>query len=171
MGVQDLIILPLQAHHWPDVKRIYEEGILTGNATIETTAPSWEVWDSRHFPDCRIIALHHKLMAGWAALTIVSSRTAYRGVGEVSIYISEKFRGIGIGNSLMKSLIEESEGNNYWTLQANIFIENISSINLHQKFGFREVGIREKFGKHKGRWRDVMLMERRSLISGVDPAF
>jgi phosphinothricin acetyltransferase len=147
---------------WPAVGEIYKQGIETGNATFQQSVPGWEEWDKNHIKFCRIIAESAGQIAGWAALTQVSERYVYSGVAEVSIYISQHHRGIGIGRILLEKLVEESEANGFWTLQAGIFPENIPSIELHKKAGFRVVGHREKIGKMNGIWRDTILLERRS---------
>lgn len=161
-------IVTLKHEHWPDVKRIYEEGINTGNATFETEAPSWEEWDKKHHDICRFAAVDGGEVLGWAALIPTSVRKVYAGVMEVSIYIGEKHRGKGVGKALMEVLIMESEKNNIWSLLSVLFPENTASIKLHEKFGFRIVGIREKMGKMGDTWRDNVMMERRSRIAGVE---
>jgi len=153
--------------HWNDVLRIYELGIRTKSATFETKALNWDSWDKAHRKDCRLIAKIEKAIVGWAALSNVSDRCVYAGVAEVSIYIDTDFQGQGIGDKLMNALIKESESSNIWTLQAGIFPENIASIKLHQKHGFRIVGIREHIGKMDSKWRDVALLERRSKVIGT----
>jgi phosphinothricin acetyltransferase len=150
-----------------DVKKIYLAGIATGNATFQTDAPSWEDWDKSHLSSCRIAAFDNDEMLGWAALTPVSNRCVYAGVAEVSIYIAEQCRGKGTGNILLERLIAESEKEGLWTLQAGIFPENSASIKLHEKFGFRKIGYREKVGKMNGIWRDTILLERRSKVVGI----
>lgn len=147
---------------WESVRVIYLEGIATGIATFETSAPSWEEWDSRHLPHSRLVARRNGEVAGWAALTPVSKREVYAGVAEVSIYVGSAHRGTGIGRALLAALIDESEKNGIWTLQAGIFPENERSLNLHKLAGFREVGTRERIGQLRGQWRDVVLLERRS---------
>lgn len=147
---------------WEAVKKIYEEGIATGNATFQTEAPSWEDWDKAHAPSPRLIAEENNEVLGWAAITPVSGRCVYAGVGEVSVYVSANARGKGVGKKLLQSLIEESEKENYWTLQAGIFPENKASLSLHESVGFRTIGIREKIGKMNGVWRDTVLLEKRS---------
>ncbi|MEO8795635.1 MAG: N-acetyltransferase family protein [Daejeonella sp.] len=154
--------------HWPAVKEIYEQGIETGIATLETKAPEWEAWDKAHLVHSRFIAEDQKEILGWAALSAVSGRCVYAGVAEVSIYIAAKARGKGIGKILLEKLISESEKQNLWTLQAGIFKENIASIALHEKCGFRTIGYREKIGKLKNEWKDVALLERRSKLVGND---
>jgi L-amino acid N-acyltransferase YncA len=150
------------------VKLIYEQGIATKNATFETTAPDWEEWDKKYMKECRFAAVNGDEMLGWAALTMVSGRCVYAGVCEVSVYIHKDHQGKGIGKNLLKELITGSEQNNIWTLQAGIFPENAASIKIHLKLGFREVGRREKIGKMDGVWRDTVLLERRSSITGVN---
>jgi len=152
---------------WPAVRAIYLEGIATGNATFEQTAPEWDKWDAGHLPAGRIVARSAGAVLGWAALSGVSSRCAYAGVAEVSIYVADEARGRGIGRQLMARLIADSEAAGIWTLQAGIFPENDASIALHQRAGFRIVGRRERPGQLNGRWRDVMLMERRSTVVGL----
>jgi len=151
---------------WPAVRAIFHEGIDTGNATFEEQAPDWEEWDSSHLRDGRLVAVLEGQVVAWASLTSVSGRCVYAGVAEVSIYIVAAMRGKGIGGVLMESLIKESEEKGYWTLQAGIFPENEASMALHQKYGFRIVGVRERLGKMDERWRDVMLLERRSAVVG-----
>jgi phosphinothricin acetyltransferase len=153
--------------HWEAVRAIYAEGIATGNATFETEAPSWQEWDAHHLPVCRLVAQNSGETLGWAALSAVSRRHVYRGVAEVSVYIAGLARGQGIGAALLTALIAESERNGLWTLQAVIHAENSSSIRVHQKAGFRMVGRRERIGFLNGRWRDTVLMERRSTVVGV----
>ena len=156
----------MKREDWEQVSRIYLEGIKTGNATFETDTPSWESWISKHLPCCNIVARRNKIL-GWAAVSPTSGRDVYSGVTEVSIYVSKECKRKGVGLALLKELIELSENNGIWTLQAGIFPENEASINLHKKCGFKIVGTREKIGKMNGIWRDVILMERRSKKAGV----
>ena len=151
---------------WQQVRSIYLEGISTGQATFETEAPTWESWDSSHMPHCRLVARSGENIAGWAALSPVSKRRVYSGVAETSIYVAGSFRGFGIGKALLSALVACSEKHGIWTLQAGILTENDSSLMLHQKCGFREVGRRERIGRLNGTWRDVVLLERRSEIVG-----
>ena len=160
-------IIPMLPAHWPSVKKIYEEGIATGNATFQTTAPEWEEWDAGHVKNSRIVAVQDDHILGWAALTTVSGRCVYAGVAEVSVYVAADARGKGIGKKLLQALIEESEKNNFWTLQAGIFPENENSIKIHEDGGFRIIGRREKIGQMNGVWRDTLLLERRSRIAGI----
>jgi len=149
------------------VKDIYQQGIDTGNATFQKTAKSWKKWNNSMLIDCRLVATENNQILGWAALSAVSSREVYSGVVEVSVYVSEHAQGKGVGQNLLSQLILESEENNIWMLQAGIFPENIGSIALHKKNGFRQVGVREKVGKMNEVWRDSVFMERRSQIVGI----
>jgi L-amino acid N-acyltransferase YncA len=160
-------IVPLTSADWPAVRAIYLEGIATGTATFETTAPEWEQWDAGHMPHSRLVARVENEVAGWAALSAVSSRRVYSGVAEVSVYVAASRRGGGIGSNLLDALVNESERQGIWTLQAGIFAENVPSLELHRKMGFRVVGMRERVGCLHRTWRDVMLLERRSKIAGV----
>jgi L-amino acid N-acyltransferase YncA len=160
-------IQPMTEQHWDAVRQIYGEGIATGKATFEELLPEWTAWDARHLPTCRLVASSGDAVLGWAALSRVSSRQVYRGVAEVSIYIAERARGQGVGAALLTALITESERNGVWTLQAGIFAENTVSVRLHQRAGFRTVGTRERIACLNGTWRDTVLMERRSTITGV----
>lgn len=155
-------IVPLEAEHWDEVARIYAEGIATGNATFETEVPSWEQWDASHLADHRLVALRAGEVAGWAALSPVSDRCVYGGVAEESVYVAGEARGQGVGRELLEALIAGSEAAGIWTIQTGIFPENEASVRLHERVGFRIVGIRERLGRHNGVWRDVLLLERRS---------
>jgi L-amino acid N-acyltransferase YncA len=159
-----LEITRLQPTHWDKVREIYLDGLGTGLASFETQAPSWEQWDSAHLSSARLVALSEGLVTGWAALSPVSGRAVYAGVAEVSVYVGEAWRGQGVGRALLERLVEESEQNGIWTLQASIFPENQSSIALHKACGFREVGRRERIGQLNGVWRDTILLERRSNL-------
>lgn len=153
---------------WPDVVVIFQEGIDGGNATFSTTAPTWNEWDEGHLKVARFVAKLNGEIVGWIALSPFSSRDFHSGVVEDSIYLSEKAQGKGIGSKLLAACIEASEKNNIWLIQSQIFVENLGSIKLHEKFGFYNVGIRKKIGKHHGIWRDVLLMDRRSDIIGIE---
>ena len=150
---------------WPQVSLIYQKGIKTGNATFQTTAPAWEDWNASHLAACRIVAQSNGEIIGWAALTPVSSRCVYAGVAEVSVYVDPEHSGKGIGLILLEELVHLSEAEGIWTLQAGIFPENIASLRIHEKAGFRILGIREKIGKQNGIWRDTVLLERRSQLN------
>jgi len=160
-------IEPVQAEDWPVVQAIYREGIATGNATFETQVPSWEAWNKNHLDKCRLVARTNGQVVGWAAISPVSSRAVYRGVAEVSVYVAKATRGQGVGKALLNALIDESEQEGFWTLQAGIFPENFASISLHQACGFRRAGYCERLGQMNGVWRDVVLLERRSKVVGI----
>lgn len=160
-------IVSLLPHHWDDISYIYRKGIETGDATFETTIPDWETWNQTHLMSCRLVIYYNNFVAGWAALSAVSKRVIYKGVAEVSVYIHPDFQGIGLGHELLQRLIEESENQQIWTLQAGIFPENKASIRLHEKNGFRIIGVRERIGKMGNVWRDVVFMERRSRKVGM----
>jgi phosphinothricin acetyltransferase len=164
-----MTIQPMEPRHWPRVRAIYIEGILTGNATFEGSAPEWDEWDARHHSHSRLVAIDEDGIAGWAALSPVSVRHVYRGVAEVSIYIAESARGKGVGRRLLERLIETSEENGIWTLQASIFPENDASLRLHHRAGFRMVGERERIACLAGRWRSTIQLERRSSVVGIAP--
>lgn len=162
------IIDNMKNSDWEQVSNIYEEGIKTGKATFQTEVPAWEQWDSSHLDCCRIVARLDEKILGWAALSPTSSRCVYAGVAEVSVYIKQGYRGIGIGEALLKRLVELSEDNGLWTLQSGILRENMQSVFLHSKCGFREIGYKEKVGRMPdGTWHDTILMERRSKVVGI----
>jgi phosphinothricin acetyltransferase len=165
---KEIQIRTLGEADWPAIRAIYLEGIATGHATFETDAPSWESWDTTHFPAPRLVAVSDERVIGWAALGRISTRAVYAGEAEVSIYVADGSRGLGVGRALLLKLIADSEAGDIWTLQANIFPENTASLALHKSCGFREVGRRERIGKMKGVWRDTILLERRSATAGID---
>lgn len=158
----------LLPEHYPQVKDIYELGIATNNATLETKAPEWEDWDKKFLKNCRLVALAEDgRVAGWAALTPVSGRCVYKGVAEDTVYVHPKYKGKGVGKLLLQRLVLESEQAGFWTLQAGILKENEASVRLHEQCGFRIVGLRERLGQLHGQWRDTWLMERRSNKVGI----
>ncbi len=159
------VIDQMRASDWEQVRAIYLEGIRTGHATFETEAPSWERWDEAHLSFARFVMRDGEKVLGWAALSAVSKRHVYRGVAELTVYVAESARGQGIGRALLEALINESERNGIWTLQASIFPENTASVELHRGCGFREVGRRERIAMLNGVWRDTLLFERRSETS------
>ncbi len=160
------IVMPMIPEDWEAVRRILEEGIATGHASFDTEVPDWNAWGRSHLEACRIVARVEGEIAGWAALSPVSSRCVHSGVAEVSVYVGSRFRGRGVGKALMAELVDASEREGIWTLQGGVFPENAASIALQKAFGFREVGRQERLGKLNGIWRDVVLMERRSRAVG-----
>ena len=156
------IIDEMRAGDWEQVRAIYLEGIRGGHSTFETEAPTWGQWNDAHLPIARLVMRDGEEVLGWAALSPVSKRHVYRGVAELTVYVAESARGKGIGRALLEALINESERNGIWTLQASIFPENVASVELHRRCGFREVGRRECIAMHNGVWRDTLLFERRS---------
>ncbi|MCJ7687889.1 MAG: N-acetyltransferase family protein [Clostridiaceae bacterium] len=154
---------------WEQVASIYLEGIKTGIATFQTEVPTFTDFDNSHISSCRLVVRLDNKIFGWGVLSTTSNMCAYAGVAEVSIYIGNKYKGQGIGTALLRDLIKISEENGFWTLQSGIIRENVWSIALHKKCGFREIGIREKVAKmNNENWLDVVLMERRSKIVGID---
>jgi phosphinothricin acetyltransferase len=162
-------IRAMERGDWERVRTIYEQGIATGLATFESAAPAWDEWDQDHLTTCRLVAEAEgtKDVVGWAALSPVSDRCVYGGVAEVSVYVDETSHAKGVGSSLLRRLIEDSEAEGFWTLQAGVFPENEASVRVHEKQGFRVIGIREKLGKLGEEWQDVLLLERRSTRVGV----
>ncbi|WP_405733319.1 GNAT family N-acetyltransferase [Streptomyces sp. NBC_00028] len=153
----------MAASHAEEVLAIYQAGIDEGNATFETTAPTWEIFDSSKLPEHRFVALDERdAVLGWVAATRVSDRCAYAGVVEHSVYVHPGARGRGVAAALLKALIDSTEAAGIWTIQSGIFPENTASLALHQRAGFRPIGTRERIGRHHGMWRDVVLIERRS---------
>ncbi|MCK9297705.1 MAG: N-acetyltransferase family protein [Methanoculleus sp.] len=164
----EFVIREMSAADREEIRRIYLEGIATGNATFEAEAPSWERWDAGHVRSCRLVAVCDGRVLSWAALSPSSGRPVYAGVAEVSVYVENDARGLGVGSALLSKLIAASEREGFWTLQAGIFPENEASLALHKKHGFRVVGRRERIGQMKdGTWRDVLLLERRSGTVGL----
>jgi phosphinothricin acetyltransferase len=154
----------LRPEDWPAVRAIYQAGIATGDATFETAAPSWEAWDAAHLAAHRLVAGKGDRVLGWAALAPVSDRCAYAGVAEDSVYVAPDAQGRGVGRLLLEALVSGAEQAGIWTVQTGIFPENQASVRLHQACGFRVVGVRERLGRLHGRWRDVLLLERRSPL-------
>ena len=160
----EIVVRSLLKTDWYSVSKIYEEGITTGIATFETKVLSWDFWNEKYIEHCRIVAEIKNKVVGFAILSQVSKREVYKGVAEVSVYVSNLHKGKHVGETLLNHLIKESEAQGYWTLQAAIFSENNPSIRLHEKCGFRIVGVREKIGKLHGKWHDNHLLERRSKL-------
>ncbi|MEU4890988.1 N-acetyltransferase family protein [Streptomyces sp. NPDC044780] len=156
-------LIELTAEHADEVLAIYQLGIDEGNATFETTAPTWEAFDAAKLPNHRHVALDASgQVLGWIAATKVSDRSAYAGVVEHSVYVRPGARRQGVGAALLSALIVSTEAAGIWTIQSGIFPENTASLRLHQQAGFRVIGTRERIGRHNGIWRDVVLIERRS---------
>ena len=156
----------MTAAHWPETRAIFEQGIATGDATFETAAPEWAAWDRGHLAGHRLVATLDGRVVGWAALAPVSERCAYAGVAEASVYVAAAAAGQGVGRALLERLVVGAEAAGIWTVQAGIFPENTASLALHRRCGFRTVGVRERLGRLGGRWRDVVLLERRSPLIG-----
>jgi L-amino acid N-acyltransferase YncA len=164
VGSPTVVVDDLRPEHWPEVARIYADGIATGNATFETEVPSWERWDRGHLPEHRFVALRDGAVVGWVAVSSVSDRCVYGGVVENSVYVDESVRGQGVGRLLLERLIASTEEAGIWTIQTGIFPENEASVRLHERVGFEVVGRRTRLGKLHGSWRDVLLLERRSDV-------
>jgi L-amino acid N-acyltransferase YncA len=158
----ELLIRDLRPEDWPEVAAIYHDGMRGGLATFETEVPSWDDWDAAHA--IRVVAELDEQVIGWAACGPASSRWAYRGVVESSVYVARDLQGRGVGRALMERLIEKSENTGIWTIQTSIFPENEASLKLHHRVGFRVVGVRKRIGKRDGLWRDTVLLERRSEV-------
>ena len=146
------------------VLAIYQAGLDGGDASFETAAPTWEQFDAAHLAEHRFVAedSYTGQVVGWAAVTRVSERCVYAGVVEHSVYVDPDHQGQGIGRALMEALIASTESVGVWTIQSGIFPENAASLAMHGQLGFRVVGTRERIGQHRGRWRDVVMVERRS---------
>jgi phosphinothricin acetyltransferase len=168
--VRPFVLAPLSEAHAEQVLTIYQEGIDEGDATFETEAPGWAAFDRAKAERHRFVALDaldapgsgSGRVLGWVAVSPVSVRPAYAGVVEHSVYVSGAARGRGIGRALLAAMIESTEAAGVWTVQSGIFPENTASLALHRRAGFREIGVRERIGRQHGRWRDVVLVERRS---------
>ena len=156
-----MLVRPLDPNDYRAVADVFAEGIATGRATFETRVPTWEEWDAGHLAEHRFVAELDGEVAGWAAVVPYSRRAVYRGVGEESVYVAERARGRGIGRALLEAVIESARNGGLWTLQAGIFPDNLPSLELHRRLGFREVGVRERIGQLDGAWRDVVLLELR----------
>ncbi len=160
------MIRNLQNSDAKTVLEIYRQGLDTGEASFETEVPDWDNWQAKYLPECRFAWMQKNELLGWAALAPVSIRECYRGVAEVSIYVATDHTGRGIGDSLMTVLVTESENNGIWSLYSSIFPENQATLRLHLRHGFREVGVRERIARHNGRWRNTLILERRSSKVG-----
>ena len=163
----DFVIDALRPEDWEAVRRIYLEGLATGNASFETEAPPWAQWDESHHAHSRLVARRGGEVLGWAALAPVSRRRCYAGVAEVSIYVAAAARGAGVGKALLRAVIAASERHGLWTLQGATFAENAASLRLQESCGFRVLGRRERVAQRDGVWRDTVLTERRSPVVGI----
>jgi L-amino acid N-acyltransferase YncA len=157
-----VLIGPMTDCHADDVLAIYQSGIDEGNATFETQTPAWDAFLAGRLSDHRFVATAGNLVLGWVAVAAVSPRRAYAGVVEHSVYVDPRARGCGIGRKLLDALIASTESAGIWTIQSSLFPENVASLRLHRSAGFREIGVRERIAQHHGRWRDTVLIERRS---------
>lgn len=177
-------VVPMTSGHAAGVLAVCDEGVRGGDATFETRVPTWDEWDARHSPGHRFVALDggpegadHAggaggardpgRVLGWAAVGPVSARAAYAGVVELSVYVSGRARGRGVGSALVGAVVASTEADGIWTVQSGVFAENAASLALHERHGFRVVGVRERIGRRDGRWRDVVLLERRSTVVGA----
>lgn len=167
---QDVRIEPMTAADWPQVRRIYSEGIATGDATLERDAPDWDHFDRSHRADCRFVArAPDGVVVGWVALTSYSARRVYAGVAWESVYVAEDARGRGVGRTLLEAVIDAAGSAGLWTLMAGVLAENAASRALHRRVGFREVGVQHALGQDRtGRWRDIVLLEHRRPIDPGD---
>lgn len=160
-----IIIREMVSGDWEFVKDIYQQGLDSNIATFQTTCPTYEEWNLGHLSDCRFVAVIQDKIVGWISLSSTSKREVYRGVVEVSIYVNSHYSKQGIGTKLMEQLIKESQEKGYWSLYSSIIEENVASITLHLKSGFRKIGYREKIAKDRfGNWHNTILFERRSKL-------
>lgn len=166
----ELSIQPMLPEHWPRVAAIFEAGINTRLATFRQQVPTWEEWDAGCLSPCRLIACLGGEIAGWAAMSPAYGRRFYHGVVENSLYIDPAHSGKGVGHALLTAHLAAAEQAGYWTVEARIIRENEASLAVHRACGFRDVGMRERFGRmaSTGKWHDVLFLERRSSINGVD---
>jgi L-amino acid N-acyltransferase YncA len=158
------LIGALIPEHWPQVRDIYAAGIATGDATFQSEPPTWDEWDRGHLAEHRFVELDGARVLGWVAASPTSSRPVYAGVVEESVYIAPSAQGRGVARQLLTALIESTEHAGIWTIETGIFPENVASLAVHERVGFRRVGVRERLGRHHDRWRDVVLLERRSAL-------
>ena len=148
------------------VLQIYQQGLDSGEASFETEAPDWRGFDNKYHEFSRLVSERDEQVQGWAALAPVSARACYRGVAEISIYVAAEQMGRGIGTELMQAMVDASEANGIWSLYSSIFPENEATRRLHLRHGFREVGLRKRIAQQHGRWRDTLILERRSEVVG-----
>ncbi len=164
--MSDLSLRAMTAGDADAVLAIYQAALDGGDASFETTAPDWPAFDAGRLPEHRWVAADGDRVLGWVAVTPVSPRPVYAGVVEHSVYVDAAARGRGVGRALLERLIASTEAAGIWTIQSGVFPENRASIALHERTGFRIIGTRERVGRHHGRWRDVLLLERRSPVVG-----
>lgn len=161
----DITVRPMTPDDADRVLAIYQAGLDGGNASFETAAPTWTSFDAARLPDHRLVAVDAgDTVLGWVAASPTSSRAVYAGVVEHSVYVDPAAQGRGVARLLLHALIASTEAAGIWTIQSGIFPENTASLALHQRAGFRVIGTRERVGRHHGRWRDVVLLERRSPV-------
>jgi phosphinothricin acetyltransferase len=164
-----MVIRAMRANDWRAVAEIYREGIATNDATLEPDVPPWPQWDATHRADCRLVACLGDVVVGWTALSSYSPRDVYEGVAWESVYVAARARGTGIGRRLLEALIAAAEAAGIWTLVAGVQLENAASLALHEHVGFRRIGVQQRVGRDPtGRWRDVVLLERRSSVVGAE---
>jgi phosphinothricin acetyltransferase len=166
--IQPVVIEAMRAADWPAVREIYQQGIDFGDASFDTEVPGWDEWDAGHLSQVRLVARAGGEIVGWAALSPTRRKSAYRGFAEGSVYVAESARGLGVGRALTERAIEASEQAGIWTIEVWIFPENRASIDLCESLGFRVVGVHERVGRLRGRWRDVVVLERRSDVVGLE---
>ncbi|MFI7491748.1 GNAT family N-acetyltransferase [Micromonospora echinaurantiaca] len=161
----DLTVRPMRHEDADRVLAIYQAGLDGGNASFETVAPTWTAFDTGRLPAHRFVAVDgDDTVLGWVAVTPTSTRAVYAGVVEHSIYVDPAAQGRGVARLLLDTLVASTEAAGIWTIQSGIFPENAASLALHERAGFRVIGVRERVGRHHGRWRDVVLLERRSPV-------
>lgn len=164
-------IRPIENHDWPDVRRIYADGIATGHATFETEVAPQDELERRWVSDQVFVAVADHRVVGWSSLSPASARECYRGVAETSVYVDRLARAHGLGRQLVAHQVSAAQAAGFWTLQTSIFPENLASLRIHQVAGFRVVGRRERIAQLAGAWRDTVLLEWRSPATGTPPAF
>lgn len=162
MNSAEIRLRTLQQGDWEAVRRIYADGIATGNATFETEVPPADALDSKWLPGQRWVAELNGAVVGWASVSPTSARDCYRGVGETSVYVDADSAGKGVGSALVRHQVAAADAAGLWTLQTSIFPENLASLAIHRAAGFRDVGRRERIAQLNGVWRDTILLERRS---------
>jgi phosphinothricin acetyltransferase len=165
------LVRAMSREDWPAVSRIYREGIATGDATLEPAVPTWAEFDAGHATGARIVGLVDGEIAAWFATSPWSSRRVYRGVQWESVYVGAAYRGAGVGTRILAAGVKAAEAHGVWTLLAGVLAENTASLALHRRCGFRKLGIQRRVGQDReGRWRDVVLLERRSGVVGLSRA-